>query len=133
MKAVDLDRSAPKSRHGIEFKIASLPAVQDHMDEVLLTARVNAIRILESEADSGDSAIQVERGITDRYLILSDERGQQAAAAIEYGRTAYNVVDANGDLLYRTKATDGLYVLHRALRMRVKKRKRVRKTRVVKR
>lgn len=65
----------------------------------------------------GHSFIDIARGKIDRYVVLSDERGQNAALSIEYGRDAYEVEVTDEDGNTRTVevgAMAGLYILARA-------------------
>jgi hypothetical protein len=73
---------------------------------------------LQQHRASGDAMIDVEHGRVDWYVVLSDERGQKAALSIEFGR-AESVDRKTGR---RIAAMDGLYVLHRATHLPVKRR-----------
>lgn len=61
--------------------------------------------ILAQHRDEGDAEIDTEYGALDGFVVLSDEGGDQAAAAIEFGGT-------------RRDGTPfaGLYILRRAAR-----------------
>ncbi|WKU46745.1 DUF5403 family protein [Streptomyces sp. VNUA116] len=84
-----------------------------------LTARafeiaVRAEEILVAHRADGHSQIEVETGKVDRFVVLSDERGQKAALSIEYGRRESIAVreDKHGNkYLDVIPAMDGLYVL----------------------
>ncbi|MEU1309164.1 DUF5403 family protein [Streptomyces cinnamoneus] len=84
-----------------------------------LTARafeiaVRAEEILVQHHADWHSQIEVDSGKVDRFVVLSDERGQKAALSIEYGRQAFVVVrkDKHGNkFLDMVPAMDGLYVL----------------------
>lgn len=77
-------------------------------------------------AVEGKSFIEpVAKGAIDRYLILSDERGDGAALAIEVGRDAYIARpgqqrfsvegrDPEGNVARIVPRTEGAYVLHSA-------------------
>lgn len=45
-----------------------------------------AREVLALHRVTGDSYIEVEKGDIDRYVTLNDNRGQHAAAVIEFGR-----------------------------------------------
>ncbi|QAY17695.1 hypothetical protein SEA_ASTEN_13 [Streptomyces phage Asten] len=117
----------------IEDFVARLPAVAHELDNRTFEIAVRAEALLAEtrldKSSGGDSEIDVERGAVNRYVVLSDERGQNAALSIEYGRAAgeKTVKDPNtGEEKTLTwGAMDGLYILARASNL-PKKRKRVR-------
>lgn len=96
--------------------LATLPAVQHELDKAAHKAGRKASRLLAQHRHSGDAQILVERGRVDRYVILSDDRGQRAALSIEYGRDAYTVETSSGTR--RVGGMEGLFILHRALGLR---------------
>lgn len=123
----------------LEYEIANLPGVQATLDEVLFEAKVRAEEDLKQhqahwrdgddyddvllDVFGGHSKIDTAKGDTDRFLILNDERGQQAAAAIEYGHSAYTVTRERKDgtsVTYTVPATEGTFILHRAVSLRIK-------------
>ncbi|MYV51856.1 DUF5403 family protein [Streptomyces sp. SID3212] len=88
--------------------------VQDELERVVFEIAVKAEEILVQHRADGDSSIEVEEGDVDKYVVLSDERGQKAALSIEYGRSASVVVreDRHGNKFLATAPEmDGLYVL----------------------
>lgn len=116
--------------HVINRVVSHHDGVQRYMDKVLFEARVSAEQDLKNHKHDGHATIQTERGITDRYLILSDERGQKAALSIEYGREPYCVdkdgspVPCNSPTAHRrVGGMEGLFILHRALDIKRKKRR----------
>lgn len=79
----------------------SRAAVRAHTERIAARAE----SILAQHRDKGDAEIQVKYGSLDGFVILSDEGGDRAAAAIEFGG-----VRADG------KPFPGLYILRRAAR-----------------
>lgn len=68
--------------------VSHLPIVQAAIVEVTEQRGAIARRVHEAHKDRGDSQIIVAtppNTATDGYVILNDERGFSAAAAIEYG------------------------------------------------
>lgn len=88
--------------------------VQAALTEHAFEIAVRAEEILKQHRADGHAEIDIEAGTNNRYVILSDDRGQQAALSIEYGRKEGFVLreDKHGnkwiDVL---PAMDGLYVL----------------------
>ncbi|ATE84892.1 hypothetical protein SEA_EDDASA_14 [Streptomyces phage Eddasa] len=109
-------------RYKIEDFIALNGAVVNELDNRTFEIAVRAEGYLAEHQDYDDdtdahSYIDVERGRIDRYVVLNDERGQNAALSIEYGRAAYEVEreDENGNTYTEeVGAMPGLYVLARA-------------------
>ncbi|MGW2865738.1 DUF5403 family protein [Streptomyces sp. NPDC001205] len=99
-------------------KIGKYIAVNEGV-QAELTARafeiaVRAEEILVQHRADGHAEIDVEAGDNNRYVILSDDRGQKAALSIEYGRAESVIVrkDRNGGkYLDVLPAMDGLYIL----------------------
>ncbi|MYT31747.1 MULTISPECIES: DUF5403 family protein [unclassified Streptomyces] len=99
-------------------KLTKLIALNDRV-KAELEARtfeiaVRAEEILKQHRAEGHAEILVEEGKTDKYVILSDDRGQKAAMSIEYGRQSTVVVreDKHGNkFLAVVPEMDGLYVL----------------------
>lgn len=88
--------------------------VQDELERVVFEIAVRAEEILVQHRADGDSSIEVEEGDVDKYIVLSDERGQKAALSIEYGREAYTVTRKDrfgNEFEAEVPAMDGLYVL----------------------
>lgn len=75
----------PMQMNDVASKIGVVRAAV--VDETEKRAMV-AEGVLAAHRDSGDSEILVAFGATDGYFILSDKRGLEAAAAIEYGYDA---------------------------------------------
>ena len=74
---------------------------------------------LAAHKHAGHSAIEVTEGQVDAYVMLTDERGQWAAAAIEYGRGEYQreVLKKDGKVVrYKVGATEGVGALAAAMR-----------------
>ncbi|MEU5433823.1 DUF5403 family protein [Streptomyces sp. NPDC020719] len=94
--------------------IAQLDGVQAALDEVVFEIAVRAEEILQQHRADGHAEILVEEGRIDKYVVLSDDRGQRAAMSIEYGRQASVIVreDKRGNkYLDYLPEMDGLYVL----------------------
>lgn len=93
--------------------VAGLPEVQDALDREAKKRGRKASRILHAKAqthnaDPGQrSFVEVTRGRKDRYVWLSDERGQLAAMSIEFGR--------NPDPETGEGGSEGLHVLRDAM------------------
>ncbi|MGW6745417.1 DUF5403 family protein [Streptomyces sp. NPDC055025] len=88
--------------------------VQDELERVVFEIAVRAEEILVQHRADGDSSIEVEEGDVDKYVVLSDERGQKAALSIEYGRAAYTVTRKDkfgNEFEVEVPGMDGLYVL----------------------
>jgi len=97
-----------------EKAIAKLPEVQNALRGEVFAARVKAEKTLKEHRETGASRIEVGRGKVDYWLMLSDERGQKAAAAIEYGRAPYDVLDEDGNVVRHVEGTNGVWALHKA-------------------
>lgn len=121
----------------LEYEIAKLPVVQTEIDKVTFTIEVRAEEDLlqhhlnsriprtgaaadafpvdELAYDPGHSFIEtsVEGNGLDRFVTLNDDRGQQAALAIESGHGAYEARRKDGTV-YTVGASDGTWVLHNA-------------------
>jgi hypothetical protein len=141
-KKLSPQNSIRKGQYGkgfLEHDIAALPGVQAYLDEALFEAQVRAEEDLKEhqahwrEGDEmddvmldvfgGHSYIDTAKGDIDRFLILNDERGQMAAAAIEYGHAAYTVTREKKDgttVTYEVGASEGTFILHRAVNLRAK-------------
>lgn len=142
-KKLSPQNSVRKGQYGkgfLEHDIAALPGVQGYLDEVLFEAQVRAEEDLkqhqmhwrgdDDELDDvfldvfgGHSYIDTAKGDIDRFLILNDERGQMAAAAIEYGHSAYTVTREKKDgttVTYQVGASEGTFILHNAVNLRAK-------------
>ncbi|WP_165218182.1 DUF5403 family protein [Schaalia sp. ZJ1691] len=65
--------------------VSKLPQVRGEVEaQTLRRASVAAARLAQHR-DRGDAQIESFVAFTDGYIVLSDERGFKAAAAIEYG------------------------------------------------
>lgn len=83
---------------------AKLPGVIDAVYDTAKRGGARAEGLLAQHRAQGHAQIEVERGnIPDSFVVLSDERGQRAAAAIEFGRSGGP-----------TGAMQGLFILRRA-------------------
>lgn len=69
------------------------------------------------DTSGGHSYIEVEKGVMDWHVVLSDDRGLDAAMTIEYGRKAAERMglDSDGAFLYEQGGTQGSYILHDAM------------------
>ncbi|MFF4701096.1 MULTISPECIES: DUF5403 family protein [Streptomyces] len=98
----------------IEKYIAVNEGVQAELTARAFEIAVRAEEILVQHRADGHAEIDVEAGDNNRYVILSDDRGQKAALSIEYGRAESVIVrkDKNGGkYLDVLPAMDGLYIL----------------------
>lgn len=115
----------PGKKGGLAHLIATEDGVQGYMDEFIFEAAVRAEELLQearmADGYTGtfDAEIDFESGDIDRYLILSDERGQKAALSIEFGRQDH-IDKETGE---KRGGMDGLFILHRALSMKKKGKK----------
>lgn len=83
---------------------AKLPGVVDAVYDTAQAGGRRAEALLAVHRARGHARILVERGnVPDSFVVLSDERGQWAAAAIEFGRSGGP-----------TGAMQGLFILRRA-------------------
>lgn len=98
----------------MEELIARHRDVQDWLDEAAGDIGRAARSNLAAHRDSGDAYIETHNGEIDRYIVLSDERGQSAAMSIEYGRGP-----GDGPMPFAL-GTQGTWVLHDAARLRKK-------------
>lgn len=98
----------------IEKVIALNEGVQAELDDILFTMVAAADLELLKHTDTGASQIESSRGKVDRYITLSDERGQKAALSIEYGRKP----SINPDTGATIAGMDGLFILHKATHLK---------------
>jgi hypothetical protein len=83
---------------------AHRPGVIDAVYDAAKGGGARAEGLLAAHRAQGHARIEVERGNDpDSFVVLSDERGQRAAAAIEFGRSGGP-----------TGAMQGLFILRRA-------------------
>ncbi|MGW2539681.1 DUF5403 family protein [Kitasatospora sp. NPDC001574] len=112
--AVVYDRSGGRK---LTKRVAELDGVQDALDEAMFEIAVRAEELLIQHRADGHAQIDVDAGAVDRYVVLSDERGQRAALSIEYGRQESIVVRERKDgtrYLDVIPASEGLFILARA-------------------
>lgn len=98
---------------GMDFQegLAHWGPVQDWLEGYVRAAAGPARSELAAHRHEGHSFIEVEHGDIDWHLVLNDERGLRAAMSIEFGRGP----DENGK-----GASDGLFILHKAMGAPVK-------------
>jgi len=96
--------------------IAENDGVQADLEIRTFAAAVRAETMLLEHRAEGHSAIEIDHGKVDWYVILSDERGEQAAMSIEYGRKPYEIQYKDGTIEERP-GSDGLFILHRAFHL----------------
>jgi hypothetical protein len=106
--------------------IATNEGVQDALERVTFEMALRAeVELLEHRAE-GHAQIEVDHGDVDWYVVLSDERGQQAALAIEYGRAAgertYRDPKTGEEKTREFGAMEGLFILHKATNLPRKRR-----------
>jgi hypothetical protein len=89
----------------LEKLIALTREAQDGLEDETRKIAMEAEARLAAHYHSGDARIEVESGDVDRYVVLSDERGQKAAMSIEYGRQPDD--EGKGGM-------EGLFILHKA-------------------
>ncbi|PHQ49473.1 hypothetical protein BLA24_25895 [Streptomyces cinnamoneus] len=98
----------------IEKYVAVNEGVQAELTARAFEIAVRAEEILVQHRADGHAEIDVEAGDNNRYVILSDDRGQKAALSIEYGRAESVIVRKDrdgGKYLDVLPAMDGLYIL----------------------
>lgn len=117
-----------KTFNGKKFEkgLAAHGFVQDFMDDTIFEMGVRAEEDLLNHRAQGHSFIDVERGRVDRFLILNDDRGQKAALSIEYGRQASEYEDPETGQIKQISPMAGLFILHKAARMRKKAKRKIR-------
>ncbi|MGA5019252.1 DUF5403 family protein [Streptomyces griseoincarnatus] len=112
-------------KRNLQRKVAKIRGVQDELDKVRFEVAARAEALLLQHRQEGHAHIDVEDGWIDKYVILDDERGKDAALSIEYGRAESIVVKERKDgtkYLDVIPASDGLFILARAANL-PKKRK----------
>lgn len=77
------------SEEGLNRLVSHLPGVKGVVAGEADVRGARAKAKLAARRYDGHSQIDVIHADVDSYVVLSDERGQQAAAAIEYGRRPY--------------------------------------------
>jgi hypothetical protein len=92
------DPYVPENKKGLERKLAKMPGVQGVLRSTAYEGAGRARSVLRAHKHDGDSRIKVQHGDVDYHVILTDEAGQRAAAAIEVG----------------TGRSQGVWALHRA-------------------
>lgn len=83
--------------------VAHLSGVIDAVHDTAQAGGRRAEALLRAHRAEGHARITVTRGSVDSFVTLNDERGQRAAAAIEFGRSGGP-----------TGAMQGIFVLRRA-------------------
>jgi hypothetical protein len=68
-------------------KVAHLAGVVGAVADTARAGGARAEAALSAHRAQGHARIEVSHGSVDSFVTLSDERGQRAAAAIEYGRS----------------------------------------------
>jgi hypothetical protein len=109
--------------------IARHKDVQDELDRRAFEIGVRAETFLLEHRLEGDAEIEIAEGDIDRYVVLSDERGQKAALSIEFGRSAYTVTrrDEDGnEFTYEVGEMEGLFILHRASNLPIRRGRQIR-------
>ncbi|MGW3336207.1 DUF5403 family protein [Streptomyces sp. NPDC001009] len=117
-----------KGKRQLERLVATLPIVQAELDEKRFEVAARAEALLLQHRLEGDATIDVADGDVDKYVILDDEAGKEAALSIEFGRAAGVQVrtDKNGKRYLATVgAMDGLFILSRAANLPKKQRGKV--------
>ncbi|GAB2329232.1 DUF5403 family protein [Streptomyces variabilis] len=97
--------------------VARHQGVSDALDEVAFEVAARSEELLVQHRAEGDAEIDIEVGRIDRYVVLSDDRGQKAALSIEYGRDAYTITRTDRDgneFEVEVRPMDGLFILAKA-------------------
>lgn len=76
---------APTGEGQMGDRISHLPGVKAAVLHAAQDKAAIARGLLQAHRAEGHSRITVTRGTVDAFVNLNDERGQRAAAAIEYG------------------------------------------------
>lgn len=122
MAAVVLYKSAG------ERPLARSRAVQEYLREITFEMEAKAkADLVKNHTAKGHAYIEAKHGDIDWYIVLNDDRGQEAAMSIEFGRAGY--IDPNTGELWG--AMEGTFILRRATgipgrRRKVKRKKRIR-------
>ncbi|GGK13220.1 hypothetical protein GCM10010124_02230 [Pilimelia terevasa] len=103
--------------------LAENAGVQDALERITFEVAANADVALQEHRAEGHATIEVDHGKVDWYVVLSDERGQKAALSIEYGRAAH-IDPKTGE---RKGAMEGLYILHRATHLPIRRGRQIKK------
>lgn len=110
--------------------IALHETAQRSVDEHAFQIAENAERLLLEHRAEGHSAIDIDKGDVDTYVVLTDERGEKAALSIEYGRFAGSKIVKDRTTGEEREITwgsmEGLYILHRASNLPKRRGKKVR-------
>lgn len=120
--AVVYNRMGGKGMKVEEF-VAHHVDVQEEVEARAFEVAARAEVLLMEHRQDGHASIDIEHGDIDWYVVLNDERGQDAALSIEYGRAGY--IDQWGN---NWGEMEGLYILARASNL-PKKRKRLKRKR----
>lgn len=107
------------------MKLTKLLALNDGVQAELSRRQfeiaVRAEELLLEHRLEGHAQIEVDEGTVDKYVTLSDDRGDKAALSIEYGRAAR----VDPDTGIRHGEMEGLFILHRASNLPRRTRKKV--------
>ena len=105
----------------LEKAIALNEGVQWELETRQLEIALRAEALLAEHRVEGHAEITVDDGEIDKYVTLSDDRGDHAALSIEYGRQAR--IDPETGIAYGEM--EGLYILHRASNLPKRRRAKV--------
>lgn len=94
----------------LEKRVAQSDEVQNFLDDVAFVMKSIATVHLVAHRLEGHARIEIERGRIDRQIVLSDERGQEAALSIEFGRAGW-IDPETGEVWGEMK---GLFILANA-------------------
>jgi hypothetical protein len=109
----------------VDKAIAKSVVVQQRLDVGAFEIGVRAEDLLLEHQQEGHARIQIASGDVDRYVILDDDAGDEAALSIEFGRAGY--IDPETGETYG--AMDGLYILTQAAGLKKDRSKRLPKER----
>lgn len=109
----------------VDKALANAAVVQDRLDVGAFEIGVRAEDLLLEHRQEGHARIVIEKGDVDRYIILDDDGGDEAALSIEFGRAGY--IDPETGETYG--AMEGLYILTQAANLKRDKGKRLPKER----
>jgi hypothetical protein len=106
----------------LEKVLAVNEGVQAELEVRTFEIAARAEALLAEHRLEGHAEITVEEGDVDKYVVLSDDRGDKGAMSIEYGRQARidpETGEAHGEM-------QGLFILHRASNLPRRRKKKVR-------
>ncbi|MFC4334085.1 DUF5403 family protein [Salininema proteolyticum] len=96
----------------LEKYIAYLPGVGEAMDSHVFEAKARADAELVEHRFQGHARVFTKKAKLDRYLVLDDSRGLDAAMSIEFGRKESRDPET-GEVLITEM--EGLFILHKAM------------------